>query len=247
MTRGKAAAIHLTISACIGVLALILFLVVWYPPPYFRAAGANELILLLVGVDLSIGPLLTLIVFKPGKWGLKFDLAVIGVLQFSALVYGSHVVLESRPVFLVGVLDRFVLVSADEILDSDLVKGQEPRFRQRSWTGPVLVLAEQPKSEQERSDLAFSALSGRDLQNLPQYYRDFEKTGAELLKAAKTIPNLVSTKPQAQAAVAAAEKTLNRNADSMRWLPLQAPKEDMVMLIDAASAQPLKAIPVDPW
>ena len=150
------------ISACIAALALALFLGVWYQPPYFAAGGADELTLLLVGVDLCIGPLLTLIIFRSGKRGLKFDLTIIGVLQLAALIYGCHVVLQSRPVFLVGVIDRFVLVSANEILDSDLAEGKKPAFRKRSWAGPVLVLAEQPHDEKEKSDIAFSAMNGRD-------------------------------------------------------------------------------------
>src|SRR5262249_35748019 len=111
MTRWKAATIHSSISAIIAIAVGALLFGVWYPPPYFHAAGADELVLLLVGVDLAIGPLLTLIVFRPGKWGLKFDLVAIGVLQSAALIYGMSVVLQSRPVFLVGVFDRFNLVA----------------------------------------------------------------------------------------------------------------------------------------
>ena len=115
MSRWKAAAIHLSISAAIGLVVGALLLLVWYPPPYFHAAGADQLVLLLVGVDLVLGPLLTLILFRSGKKGLKFDLAMIAVLQTTALVYGLSVVLQSRPVFLVSAVDRFVLVSASEI------------------------------------------------------------------------------------------------------------------------------------
>ena len=102
MSRWKAAAIHLSISAAIGLVVGALLLLVWYPPPYFHAAGADQLVLLLVGVDLVLGPLLTLILFRSGKKGLKFDLAMIAVLQTTALVYGLSVVLQSRPVFLVS-------------------------------------------------------------------------------------------------------------------------------------------------
>ena len=47
------------------------------------------LILLMIGVDVVIGPLLTLIVFDPKKKHLKFDLVVIAALQLAALAYGS--------------------------------------------------------------------------------------------------------------------------------------------------------------
>lgn len=247
MTRWKAATIHLAISAVIGCSALALFLRVWYPPPYFLAAGADELTMLLVGVDLCMGPLLTLLVFRSGKWGLKFDLSVIAILQTAALIYGCSVVLQSRPVFLVGVIDRFVLVSANEISDNDLGDGGEPQFRTRSWTGPRLVVAEQPTDEKTRSDLAFSALAGRDLQNLPKYYRDFQHLGASLLKHAKLISELEKKTPDATRMVDEFLDQSGRSPQSVLWLPLEARKRDMVMLVDAESAYPVKAIPLDPW
>src|SRR5450432_393620 len=196
MTRWKAAAILLAISGCVGLIVGALLLGVWYPPPYFHAAGADELILLLVGVDLAIGPLLTLIVFRTGKRGLKFDLVFIGLVQSIALVYGMSVILQSRPVFLVGVLDRFVLVSANEISDADLAQGHEARFRSRSWTGPRLVAAELPTDPKERNDLVFSSFSGGDVQNMPKYYRDYAAAGKALLAKAKALDLLRSERPQ---------------------------------------------------
>ncbi|MHB8447349.1 MAG: TfpX/TfpZ family type IV pilin accessory protein [Rudaea sp.] len=250
MTRWKAAAIHVSISAVIGVIAAILLFGVWYPPPYFRASGAGELILLLVGVDLCIGPLLTLIIFKRGKRGLKFDLAVIGLVQTIALLYGMNVIVESRPVFLVGVVDRFVLVSADEIYDADLVKGRESRFRTRSWTGPRLVAAVLPKDTKELNDLTFSATPDHDIQDMPKYYRDFSEGSHALLVNAKPLQVLRTKRasdPQALKAIAGGIAATNREESTLGWVPIQARKSDMVMLIDAQTAQPIKAIAVNPW
>jgi hypothetical protein len=70
MNRWKAAAIHLSISIVIAVPVGALLYFVWFPSPYFTATGASKLILLLMGVDVCIGPLLTLLVVnrhKPAK------------------------------------------------------------------------------------------------------------------------------------------------------------------------------------
>jgi hypothetical protein len=247
MPRWKAAGIHLSISACIGVVAGLLLFGVWYPPPLFHAAGADELILLLVGVDLAIGPLLTLIVFRAGKRGLKFDLVCIGLVQSIALVYGMSVVLQSRPVFLVGVVDRFVLVAANEIADDDLAQGQQPQFRSRSWTGPRLVVAELPTSSKERSDLVFSSFSGRDVPNLPKYYRDYAQAGQSLLAKAKTLDFLRNERPDYQEPITQWLAQSGHAESSVVWLPLQARKTDLVMLLDAKTAQPVQALAIDPW
>jgi hypothetical protein len=43
-----------------------------------------------------LGPGLTLVVFKPGKKSLRFDMTVILLLQFSALIWGVHSVYTER-------------------------------------------------------------------------------------------------------------------------------------------------------
>lgn len=246
MSRWKAAAIHSTISAAIALLIGLLLFGIWYPPPYFHAGGGDELVLL-IGVDLAIGPLLTLIVFRSGKRWLLFDLATIGVLQTIALVYCISVSLRSRPIFLVGEPDRFVLVAANEITDADLAQGHEPRFRLRSWTGPQLVAAVLPTDVGERNDLAFDALAGRDIDNQPKYYRDYAEARASLLKNAKPLGALLAVNPEYGPLIAKATSTSHRDSDDIVWIPLQARKADIVMLLDARSAQPLRALELDPW
>lgn len=250
MSRWKAAAIHSSISAIVALIVGGLLFGVWYPPPYFHAAGAGELILLLVGVDLCIGPLLTLIVFRQGKWGLKFDLISIGLVQSIALIYGMSVILQSRPVFLVGVVDRFVLVSANDIFDKDLAKGSEARFRTRSWSGPRLVAAVLPKDAKELNQLTFSATPGHDIQDMPKYYRDFSDGRHSLLVNAKPLDTLRAKRandPQALEKIRAGIRATGRAESTLRWVPVEARKSDLVMLIDAKTAEPLKALAVNPW
>jgi hypothetical protein len=247
MSRWKAAAIHSSISAVIALLIGALFFGLWYPPPYFHAAGADELVMLLVGVDLGIGPLLTLIVFRSGKRGLRFDLSVIAVLQTAALIYGLFVVLQSRPVFLVAAVDRLVLISGNEITDDDLKQGAEPEFRSRSWTGPRIVAAVMPTDPKERSDVVFAAAYGRDLEKLPKYYHPYATTAKALLTQARSLDGLRRKSADADAKVASWLARSGRTESSVVWVPLQARKEDIVMLLDAETAQPLQALAIDPW
>ena len=247
MTRWKAAAIHVLISLFIGIVVAILILGLWYPPPYFIAAGADELMLLLLGVDLTLGPLLTLTVYRTGKRGLRYDLAVIGTLQIAAMVYGLSVIVDSRPVFLVAVVDRFALVSANEITDADLAMGREPQFRSRSWTGPRLVAVEMPTDSAERMDLALSAGAGRDAQNVPKYYRDYADEKQKILAKAKSVEDLRRRHREDSAVIDDAFRNLDRSEESAVWLPIQGRKSDLVMLLDRETGQPVGTLPVDPW
>src|SRR5438105_2738136 len=112
VTRWQASGLHLLISLALGIAACALMLLVWYPPPLFEAEGGNKLLLILVGVDVILGPLITLIIFRQGKRGLKLDLAAIGILQLVALAYGMHIVFLARPAFIVFVKDRFEIARA---------------------------------------------------------------------------------------------------------------------------------------
>jgi hypothetical protein len=247
MTRWKAAGIHSLISAAIALLVGALLFALWYPPPYFHAAGADQLMLLLVGINFAIGPLLTLIIFRPRKWGLKFDLVTIGILQSAALVYGMSVVSQSRPIFLVGALDRFELVSANEITDADLAQGTRPEFRSRSWTGPRLAVAELPTSVKERNELSTQGLFGRDVQNMPKYYRVYAEGGKTLLSHAKSLQDLRQHKLGSKELISSWLHATGRAETQIRWVPIRARKTDMVMLLDASSATPLQALAIDPW
>lgn len=112
MNRYRAALTHFGISALVVGTVFVLVYFLWYPQPLFRGAGGRDLFVVLAMVDVTVGPLITLIIFKPGKKGLKFDLATIAVLQIAALAYGTHVVFEARPVWVVFLKDRFDLITA---------------------------------------------------------------------------------------------------------------------------------------
>lgn len=247
LTRTRAALLHLGISVFIGICAMALLFGVWYPPPYFSAAGADQLALLLIGVDVVVGPLLTFIVFKPGKKGLKFDLFVIAALQLCALVYGLHTVAVSRPVFLVFAVDRFELVAANQIADADLKQGTEERFRRRSWKGPLLVYGEMPTDPKERGDLAFSALGGRDLQNLPRYFRDYDNNAAEIAEHAQ---DLVTLRPRIDAgSMATLDSWLQSHGLSdadVRWVPVVTRRKDATVLLEHRSGKVLDTLPIEP-
>ncbi len=247
MSRWKAASIHLSISATIGLVVGALLLLVWYPPPYFHAAGADTLVLLLVGVDLVLGPLLTLILFRSGKKGLKFDLAMIAVLQAGALIYGLSIVLESRPVFLVSAVDRFVLVSASELDPKDLAKGSKPEFRSLSFTGPRLAGTRIPGTWQERNKVLFSATAGKDIDEYPQYYVDYASAAPALLERAKPLDKLRIPDPEQRETLRAALAKVGEPADRIVWVPLTARKANLVMLLDRENGQPLRAVAVNPW
>lgn len=247
MSRWKAAGIHICISALCALVAATLIFGVWYPRPYSHAAGADKLVLLLLGVDVVLGPLLTLIVFRAGKWGMRFDLTVIAIAQACAFLYGMSVVVRARPAFVVANVDRFSLVAANDIDPADYAKAKRPDFGSPPWTGPRVIGALPPTEVAERNRIILAGPGGKDIDVMPQYYVDYTAVAAELLKRAKSIDDLVKTHSDAAASVEAWLHAHGRPATDVRWVPLAARRATMTMLLDAGTGATLDALPIDPW
>ena len=246
MSRWKAAAIHLLISALIGLVAAALIFGLWYPPPYSQAAGAGELVLLLLGVDIVLGPLLTLAVFRSGKKGMTFDLTVIAVLQACAFFYGASVVVRARPAFVVATVDRFVLVAANDLDSADVAKGSKPEFRSLPWLGPRVVGAELPTDTTSKVNLALSGMAGKDIDRFPQYYVDYTQVAAKLLSHAKPLATLRTMHQEAIPLINSWLNKHQRDASSVVTLPIVA-RSDAVMLLDKSTGEPLDALPISAW
>ncbi|MBK7211670.1 MAG: hypothetical protein IPH99_15240 [Xanthomonadales bacterium] len=247
MSRWKAASIHLSISIAVGLLVFALLFLVWFPQPYFNAAGGQHLILVLLGVDLVLGPMLTLILFKSGKNGMLFDLCMIGLMQSAALVYGMHVITQSRPVFVVAVVDRFNVITPADLDPSDLAEGTKPEFRSLSWTGPRIIAAQLPQSGEERTHLMFQGPGGKDVQNYPKYYVDYREEAQNLLMRAKPITSLRSAHPDAMPILDQWFADHLHTESEVVWMPVVTRNSGFTMLLDKRTGEVLDALPIYAW
>ena len=75
--RIKAFLVHGLVSIIIALLSMGLVYFIWYPAPLAVATGVMHIFLLMLCIDVVIGPLLTLLVYKTGKKTLKLDLTII--------------------------------------------------------------------------------------------------------------------------------------------------------------------------
>lgn len=245
MSRWKASGIHLLLSAAIGGAVLLLMLAVWYPWPLFEAAGGDHLIFIMLGVDVTLGPLITLIIFKSGKKSLKFDLTVIALLQLSALAYGLYTVSLARPVYIVYNIDRFNLVTAGALDPKDVERAKLDEFKRLPWGRPRYIAAELPEDPKESSTLLNSAFQGKDIELYPQYYAPYAQDQAQkALAKARPVDILVKRDAGKVQDFLGSE---NLTPDSVKFLPLRAKEKDGAVLLDAKTGMPLKIILVDPW
>jgi hypothetical protein len=244
MSRWKASAIHLLLSAAIAGAVLTFMLTVWYPWPLFEAAGGSQLIFILVGVDVTLGPLITLIIFKAGKKGLKFDLTVIALVQLAALAYGIHTLYLARPVYLVYTVDRFELVTAKDLDPKDLAKVTRREFHPSLLARPRYAAAVYPTDPALRARVVETSVVGKDLQMYPQYYVPYSAQAQNALRAAKSLSIMLKREPEV---IKRYLKASGRTEESVKYLPLSTPEKDGIVLLDAVSGAPVDIVLVNPW
>ena len=248
LSRWQAAAGHLAISAVVGIVVLAAMVLVWYPPPYFTAAGGNDLVFLMVGVDVALGPLLTLAVYNPAKGlgRLRFDLAVIAICQAAALAYGVHVMYTARPAYLVYAVDRFDLVMANLLTDAELAKANPP-FDRRPIGRPPTVGARVPDDWALKEESLFLALGGIDLTQQPRFFVPYPEIASEAAKRAAPIASLRKLNADQIEAIDRIVRSAGRPEAELAWLAARGPNRDFVVIVDATSGAIVDKAMLKPW
>jgi hypothetical protein len=113
-TRRQAFLTHLAVSGVIFIVIAYLIIYHWYPDFYFTLDGGLRGIATIFFVDIVLGPGLTLLVFKPGKKSLRFDMSVILLFQLIALSWGVHSVYSERSGSAVFYWGKFSCVSHND-------------------------------------------------------------------------------------------------------------------------------------
>jgi hypothetical protein len=242
--RYAASAAHLALSAAVAGTVFVLVYCVWYPLGLFSIAGGRELFALIAVVNVVAGPLLTLVVFVPGKRGLGFDLLAIALTQVAALAYGVNILSESRPAFLVFSKDRFELVRANDLDPEQLAKAKPP-FSEVPLAGPIVAGALLPTNREELDLLVFLAPSGIDVTSFPRYFVPYDRVRADVRAKAAPIAGL--RKLNAPQAVDAALRETRLGERDLRFLPVRAGKIDLTALVDAAQGDVVRVVALKPW
>lgn len=249
MTRWRASGIHLCVSLLIASLVVALLYCLWFPQPYFIVARASDLILIFMGVGLAIGPLLTLIVFSPRKPPrvIRSDLAVIVGIQIIALIYGVSVIFQERPVFVVGEVDRLVLVSARELSPADLAKARIPHASVIPWTGPRLVGVVPPDGPDAFDVIASAMKGGKDISHMPQYYVPYRDVASQILERAYPLEDLKVRSSRQRNYIAAIQHRERLQGNDLRFVPLTRSGRFFTAMIGSKDSQPVVVIDIDPW
>lgn len=245
--RVRAALVHLGISLLMALAVGLVVFAVWYPYPYREISGGRDLFLLVIAVDVVLGPLLTLAVFnirKP-RAELRRDLAVIALLQLGGLAYGLWTVQLARPVHLVFEVDRFRVVHRVDI-PADLEEKVPPGIDIAPVAGPTLLSTRKFRSEAEKMEFTLAALQGISLGARPDLWEPYAAGRDRILAAARPVSDLKRRFPRHAAEVDDAVRRIHRDATGVLYLPMISRKaEGWTVLLDAHTAEILGYLPLD--
>lgn len=231
--RVKPALIHFLISACVALVAGFIVFRLWFPSPYTDFAGGTKLFLILITVDVFMGPVLTFVAFNPIKSvrHLAMDLGAIGVMQLVALGYGLHTMAEARPVVLAAENRFFRVVAANDVKADELPQAAEG-FGSLSWTGPKLVGVRRSADGKEMMAAVDWAFRGYDVGSRPSYWQAYDKSRAQVVAQAIPLDANAATTSWSKPLVDDAARGAGRLVSELSALPLLTRKTGWYVLVD---------------
>ncbi|MCU4388297.1 TfpX/TfpZ family type IV pilin accessory protein [Acinetobacter haemolyticus] len=233
---------HLSISAMIALIVVGVVFFIWYPSPLAKAVGVTHIFLMLIAIDVVVGPILGFIVYKEGKKSLKFDIAVIIALQVSALCYGVYSIEQGRPAWLVYYVDRFELVRKNDIILENIDQAQS-QFQQVSWTKPQLVAIKSAKDvQQHNNDMFIEVLGGISLAQRPERYVELSEVKSLIQQRAQDLELLKNFNDSDQVV-----KVLAKYPTATAFVPLKANAVDMTVLINKEKGEVVEIVDLRPW
>lgn len=224
--RATAAALHLIFSLVIAAIVAVVIFALWFPGDYRPLAGGGKLFWIIVSVDVIMGPLLTFVVFNPAKQRkeLMRDLAIIALMQLGALGYGLSTLFAARPVALVFEVDRFRVITAADVLESELPHAPL-EYRALPLTGPWLLGARAPKNGNEKLEAIDFSLQGVDVGQRPSYWQAYAESRAQALERSRSVTALLAQYTAERSDIERRLKVLGLTASSARFLPTTSARD----------------------
>lgn len=231
--------IHLAISFVLVLTSYFLAQFLWYPAPLVKATDASKIFIMILLVDLVLGPLLTFIVYRKNKKTLRMDLTIIVLIQLSALGYGLYSVYEARPVWMAYVADRFELVRVNDIIEDNENEYDLPKF------GPqyVYVDLEQLDASEKLDSILKETEYNISPAQRPKFYNSFDLAKPLIVRNSQDVALLNNYNDSVKVA-----SLLKKYSQADSFLPLKANAVDMTILINKKNhGEIIKIVDLRPW
>jgi hypothetical protein len=238
--RLKAFSLHLLGSATALTLILGSLYVGWYRWPGWRLADAATVVVVLIGVDLVIGPLLTLVIASKNKSRreLTRDIGIIVFVQVCALIYGSTQLWTGRPLYYAFSENVLQMVQAYDIdtQESEFGRQQNPELAPHWYSGPRWIWAPLPSDPEERQKILSAAIAGADdVISMPRYFKRWEQGLPSLRAQLKKVDDVAYFAPGQKKKLKERMRSAGYSADELDSIPLTGRGKPLLAVFDLAN------------
>jgi hypothetical protein len=178
--RLKLFSLHLLSSATVLSLILGCLYFGWYRWPGWYLTDVSRVVLVMVCVDVVLGPTLTLIIAnqKKSRRELTRDVGIIVAVQLCALTYGSVSLWSGRPLYYAFSENVLQLVQAYDIDANEAKLGgeQNPTLAPHWYSLPRWIWAPLPQNAEDAKKIVTSTITGGDdVISMPRYFKRWEE------------------------------------------------------------------------
>lgn len=241
--RFKALGWHLLASTCALSLILGTLYLGWYRWPGWYLTGAAPVCLVMVGVDVVLGPLLTFTIASPAKprRELVRDISIIVAVQLVALTYGAVSLWSGRPLYYAYSETVLQVVQAYDIEAEEAVNGRRlnPALAPHWYSMPRWIWAPLPKDDpQKRMQIVNSAVfGGEDVISMPQYFKPWDQGLPELKSRLKKVRDVAYFMGSDKKKLEQRMRAAGFATDQMNSMPLTGRANSLLAVFDANSGK----------
>jgi hypothetical protein len=238
--RFKALGLHILASACALSLILGALYLGWYRWPGWYLTGVLRVCLVMVGVDVVLGPMLTFTIASPAKprRELVRDISIIVAAQLVALTYGTVSLWNGRPLYYAYSESVLQLVQAYDIDGEEAAAGrrQNPRFAPHWYSLPRWIWAPLPKDSDKRAQIVTSAVTGGDdVISMPQYFKPWDEGLPELKSRLKKVDDVGYFMGRDKQKLKDRMRAAGFATDQLNSMPLSGRAAPLLAVFDPAS------------
>lgn len=167
------------------------------------------------------------------------DLIIIMLFQLSALVYGLYSIYQARPVSIAYVVDRFELVRANDIIESEDETYSLPKF------GPKYIYVDlnQLNASEKLDSILDETKYNISPAQRPKFYNEYDLAEPLIIKNSQNMNLLNDYNNPIEV-----KNILQKYPQADSFLPLKANAVDMTVLINKKNeGKVIQIVDLRPW
>ncbi len=240
--RLRALSLHLLASACALSLVLGTLYLGWYRWPGWYLTDVVHVVIVMAGVDVVMGPLLTFIIARSSKPRRELirDISMIVVVQLFALIYGAVSLWNGRPLYYAYSETVLQLVQAYDIDSEEWIRGrrQNPDWAPHWYSLPRWIWAPLPEDADTRGKIVGAAIAGgNDVISMPRYFKNWEQGLPALRTQLKKIDDVAYFQAADKQKLKERMRAAGLATDQMNAMPLTGRGRPLLAVFEPDSAK----------